>query len=89
MGTLMASHAEKIPSDIALTLREIQCLQGLAQGMSNRDIAEHLAITLPTVALHIANARRRLGAQTREQAVAIAVARHMVEADIGIPNSAT
>lgn len=88
MGTQMASHAPKIPSDTALTLREIQCLQGLAQGMSNRDIAAHLGITLPTVALHIANARRGLGAQTREQAVAIAVARHMVKADTDIPSSA-
>jgi DNA-binding CsgD family transcriptional regulator len=37
-------------------------------------IAERLGISRPTVELHLANARRKLGARTREQALAKAVA---------------
>lgn len=83
----MASHAQNSSNVVALTLREVQCLQGLAQGMSNRDIAAHLNISLPTVALHIANARRCLRAHTREQAVAIAVMRGIVTCDSNQPEA--
>lgn len=56
-----------------LSQREAQCLEGLARGLSNSDIAKHLNISVATVALHLGNARRKLGAKTREQAVALAV----------------
>jgi DNA-binding CsgD family transcriptional regulator len=56
-----------------LTQRELQCMEGLASGLSNSDIAKQLQISLATVALHLGNARRKLGAKTREQAVALAV----------------
>lgn len=82
----MASQQPIPPADCALTSREVQCLQALAQGMSNRDIAAHLHISLPTVALHIANARRKLHAQTREQAVAIAVTLKIVKTGGGLPD---
>jgi DNA-binding CsgD family transcriptional regulator len=61
-----------------LTKRELQCLEGLALGLSNSDIAKRLEIALPTVALHLSNARRKLEAKTREQAVAIAVSRKII-----------
>jgi len=48
-------------------------MEGLASGLSNSDIAKQLQISLATVALHLGNARRKLGAKTREQAVALAV----------------
>jgi DNA-binding CsgD family transcriptional regulator len=63
----------------SLTAREVQCLERLASGQSNSDIASGLKISLPTVALHLSNARRKLGAKTREQAVAVAVARGLVK----------
>ena len=60
------------PKDLAR--REIECLHLLAQGQSNAGISRHLHIALPTVAMHLQNARVKLGAATREQAVAIVVA---------------
>lgn len=57
----------------SLTRREVQCLEGLARGLDNAGISRELNISLPTVALHLINARRKLGATTREQAVARAV----------------
>lgn len=62
-----------------LSKRELEALTLLAQGYSNRMIAEQLAITLPTVALHLQGARRRLAAKSREHAVAIAVARGFIK----------
>lgn len=56
-----------------LTRREAQCLEGLARGLDNSGISRELNIALPTVALHLINARKKLGAATREQAVARAV----------------
>ncbi|WP_414652716.1 response regulator transcription factor [Hyphomicrobium sp.] len=63
---------------LSLTRRERQCLQGLAIGCSNNDIAKRLEISVPTVALHLSNARRKLDAKTREQAVALAVAHGLI-----------
>lgn len=68
-----------------LTKRELECLAGLASGMSFAGIATWLKISVPTVALHLSNARRRLGAHTREQAVAIAVKRNLVT--VNVPDS--
>jgi DNA-binding CsgD family transcriptional regulator len=56
-----------------LTPRERECLECLAQGLTNAGIAARLGLALPTVAMHLANARKRLGAHTREEAVAKAV----------------
>jgi len=68
--TLAAPPTEKI----RLSPRERECLTWLASGLRHDRIAEKLGITVPTVELHLANARRRLGARTREQALARAVA---------------
>lgn len=72
----MKSHIEqtsKSPSQPHLTARELECLAALAEGLSNDTISQRLSISLPTVAMHLANARHKLRAATREQAVAIAM----------------
>jgi DNA-binding CsgD family transcriptional regulator len=61
-----------------LTNREVQCLEWLARGLSNSEIAKQLQISGPTVALHLSNARKKLSAKTREQAIAIAVAHNLI-----------
>jgi DNA-binding CsgD family transcriptional regulator len=66
-----------------LSQREAQCLEGLARGLSNSDIAKLLHISVATVALHLGNARRKLGAKTREQAVALAVEQGFVSPTSG------
>jgi DNA-binding CsgD family transcriptional regulator len=57
-----------------LSPREVQCLELLAQGHRNDRIAERLGLHRATVDMHIVRARTKLGARTREQAIAIAVA---------------
>jgi DNA-binding CsgD family transcriptional regulator len=56
-----------------LTAREIECLSALADGLSSEAIASHLQISIPTVAMHLTNARHKLNAKSREHAVAIAL----------------
>lgn len=56
-----------------LSPREVQCLSGVADGLKNNDIAAKLHISVPTVALHLQNAKRKLGAMTREHAIALAL----------------
>ena len=56
-----------------LSPRERECLTWLAAGLRHDRIAEKLGITRPTVELHLAHARRKLAASTREQALARAV----------------
>jgi DNA-binding CsgD family transcriptional regulator len=56
-----------------LTPRERECLLRLAQGERVDRIADRLSLSNATVEMHLANARRRLGARTSPEAVAKAV----------------
>lgn len=62
----------------SLSPREVEVITLLAGGMRTGQISQHLGIRCVTVDLHIRNARKKLNAATREQAVAIAVAHNMV-----------
>jgi predicted ATPase/DNA-binding CsgD family transcriptional regulator len=52
-----------------LSQREMQILELLSQGQSNKRIAKHLDISVPTVAFHVTSIRRKLKAKTRGEAV--------------------
>lgn len=54
----------------ALTPRERDCLCYVAEGLSDGQIAAKLAISVATAHAHVENAKRKLGARTRAQAVA-------------------
>ena len=58
------------PNDPGLTRRERDCLRFVAEGRTNAQIAAALNLSRATVATHLANARTKLGARTRAQAVA-------------------
>lgn len=54
---------------LGLTPREVEILQALASGSSNKTIARELGISPHTVKTHIANAYQKLGVERRMQAV--------------------
>ncbi len=56
-----------------LTTREKECLLLLSQGFRSKQIGHALGIREVTVHLHLTNARNRLSAKTREQALATAI----------------
>lgn len=55
-----------------LSNRELQMLQGICEGKSNKEIARHFGLSEPTVKLHIKTLYRRLDAHSRTQAAMIA-----------------
>ena len=57
---------------VGLTPRELDVLARLAQGMTNRQIADDLFISVKTAGVHVTRILFKLGAHTRGQAVAIA-----------------
>lgn len=61
-----------------LTPREIQVLELLAEGLSNKGIAERLGISDQTVKFHVAAISGKLGAANRTDAVRRAVRRGLI-----------
>lgn len=74
IATRLANHM----SDEALTAREVEILQQIAEGNRNRDIAERLFISEGTVKVHIKHIMEKLGANDRTQAITIAVRRGII-----------
>ena len=68
------------PGTGVLSPREHQVVELLASGNTGEEVAERLGISPATVRVHVRNATGKLGASTRTQAVAIAVARGEVAA---------
>jgi LuxR family quorum sensing-dependent transcriptional regulator len=71
---LGARGAGSSASDAPLTPREIEALRGVLVGSSDAAIALTMGVTERTARFHIDNARSKLGARTRAQAVAAALA---------------
>jgi len=63
----------------SLTQREREILQLLAEGMSNADVAARLFISQETVKSHVRHILVKLEADTRTQAVAIALREAMID----------
>jgi DNA-binding CsgD family transcriptional regulator len=61
------------------TSRERQVLALLASGSTDTEAAELLALSPATVQTHVRNAKAKLGARTRAQAVALALHRGLIE----------
>jgi len=55
-----------------LTARELEVLQLVAAGRSNREIAAELFISAKTASVHVSNILGKLGASSRTEAAAIA-----------------
>jgi DNA-binding NarL/FixJ family response regulator len=56
-----------------LTPRELDVLEGIIEGFTNKIIARQLGISLHTVKFHVESVFRKLGARTRAEAVAKAL----------------
>ena len=62
-----------------LTDRQIRILQAIADGSSNKEVAERLNIRIDSVQEHITAIVHKLGASNRTEAVAIALRKHLLK----------
>lgn len=75
----VASQVAEYAIDGALTAREIEVLQLIAQGNANKLVADRLSITEDTVKAHVKSILSKLGANDRTHAVTIALKRGVID----------
>ncbi|GLV56152.1 DNA-binding response regulator [Dictyobacter sp. S3.2.2.5] len=77
----LVQHIQSPTPTAALTERETEVLRLLAQGASNKEIAQHLDIAEVTTKVHVRHILAKLGVQSRTQAVLCAVNLGLVSLD--------
>jgi DNA-binding NarL/FixJ family response regulator len=75
----LAELSKKTPSAETLSDREIEVLQLMAKGVSNKDIGDRLSITQSTVKTHITSIFQKLNVATRTEAVTTALRRGIIQ----------
>jgi DNA-binding NarL/FixJ family response regulator len=75
----VAAEMAEYSADDSLTPREIQVLEQVASGKSNKLVADYLEISEDTVKTHIRSILDKLGANDRTHAVAIALRRGFLD----------
>ena len=78
VATTMANRVATADPDIPLTQRETQVLRHIALGLSNKEIAQSLTISVETVKEHVQNILRKIAVSDRTQAAVWAVRRGLV-----------
>lgn len=73
--------AEQQPAPEALTPREMAVLRLIAQGLSNQEIADAIAVSEPTVRTHVSRILGKLHLASRTQAALFAVREGLIEGD--------
>jgi DNA-binding response OmpR family regulator len=73
------ARTELWPKLVELNDREVECLTWAARGKTSADIAQILGLAKRTVDFHIDNARGKLGAMTRTEAVIKAATGRLIE----------
>jgi DNA-binding NarL/FixJ family response regulator len=58
---------------VGLTQREAQAMRAVARGLSNKEIADELSLTVPTVKSHLRSLYRKLGVSNRTEAAGLAL----------------
>jgi two-component system NarL family response regulator len=77
----VAARLAERPIGRDLTLREVEVLELIARGKSNREIGEELSIAEGTVKAHVNNILGKLEAQDRTDAAMIALKRGIIRLD--------
>lgn len=73
------SHQPQVSEVEALTLRELEVLRLVAQGLQNKEIAGALVISERTVKFHVSSIMGKLGAGNRTEAVRLAAQQGLIE----------
>ncbi len=80
IAELAAERLPRIPpSPAKLTTRELEIINVIAEGLSNKEIAQRLSIEAQTVKNHIHNILEKLQLKNRQEAVEFARARNLLK----------
>jgi two-component system NarL family response regulator len=77
----VAVRLAEFPERSDLTEREVEILQLVAKGLSNKDTAHAIGRTDETVKIHLKNIFTKLGVADRTEAVTVALARGLIHLD--------
>ena len=77
-AAVAATLASRMPRS-ELTVREIEVLKAVADGLRNRQIADQLQISEATVKVHVTNIMAKLAVADRTEAVTVALRRGIIQ----------
>lgn len=76
---LIQAKTERPPESFNLSDRELEVLALLVEGLKNGQIAERLSISVSTIKFHVSSILGKLGANSRTEAVSIALQHKLVK----------
>ena len=80
IAELAAERLPRIPpNSVKLTTRELEIINVIAEGLSNKEIAQRLSIEAQTVKNHVHNILEKLQLKNRQEAVEFARARNLLK----------
>jgi DNA-binding NarL/FixJ family response regulator len=77
----VAARLAEFPERSDLTERELEVLQFVARGLSNKEVARVIGRTDETVKIHLKNVFAKLGVADRTEAVTVALTRGLIHLD--------
>jgi DNA-binding NarL/FixJ family response regulator len=77
----VAARLAEFPERSDLTERELEVLQFVARGLSNKEVARAIGRTDETVKIHLKNMFAKLGVADRTEAVTLAISRGLIHLD--------
>lgn len=77
----VAARLAEFPARSDLTERELEVLQLVARGLSNKEVARAIGRTDETVKIHLKNIFTKLGVADRTEAVTVALTRGLIHLD--------
>jgi two-component system, NarL family, response regulator LiaR len=75
---LLQPSPDDTRENFGLTRRELEVLRLLAEGLSHKEIGARLVISASTVKFHIVNILKKMGVETRSEAVVLAAKNHFI-----------
>jgi DNA-binding NarL/FixJ family response regulator len=78
---VVAARLAEFPERTDLTERELEVLQLVARGLSNKEVARAIGRTDETVKIHLKNVFAKLGVADRTEAVTVAITRGLIHLD--------
>jgi two-component system NarL family response regulator len=79
--TAVAARLAEFPERSDLTEREVEVLELVAKGLSNKDVARVIGRTDETVKIHLKNVFTKLDVADRTEAVTVAISRGLIHLD--------